>query len=270
MDFQKPFGLAVTHSGEYIITDRGGNRIFVFNNDGKLKTKFACDCLVNGVTVTKDNQILVAVSRSKSSIMRLYSTEGSLIEEHGEFYRYDNPSGIAMTSDQQVIISNLEGNNVYIFTDQKKLSSKFGWKGSGDQHFMSPNFVTVDQKDNIIVSDTGNNCIKVFDKSGKFKHKFGKLGSTPGCFNQPLGVAIDKDSNVIIADSNNHRVEAYSPKGKQYLSCILKDTDLIGPTVRPISVAVTPRNNIAVLLSGMQYAEVRVYHWESKNASTFY
>lgn len=259
-NFMKPYGLTVGRNGEYIVSDRGGNRILIFSNKGELKLCFNTDCTVNGIAVTKENDVLIAVSKSGSAIMRQYTFQGRCLHKIGDYYRYDVSSGITITPNNHVAITNVQADNILVFTDQRKFSVKFGWKGTGDRHFLNPQFIASTSKNYVVVSDTGNNCIKVLDLQGTFKRSFGGKGDAHGKLDTPLGVATDQEDNIIIADSNNYRVEIYTVKG-MYYTTLVQDTHLIGAGVRPINVAVTPRNNIAVLLAGTGFAEVRVYCW---------
>lgn len=266
VDFHKPFGFAAAKDNRLIVTDHGGNRVMIFQG-GELVKKFAIDCSVNDVTVLSNNTIMVCVNGSGSSIMRSYTMDGKLIEEFGHFYKLENASGIAVSSQNQVLVTGLENNCVYIFTDQRKFSSKFGRKGSGEDYFLSPMFIAINNKDHIVVSDYGNGCVKVFDRSGKFKHKVGHPGSNENSLIHPMGVCIDNDNNVIVADSGNFRVQAYTSKGK-FISSPLIKTDEIGVNIRPVHVAITSQNHLAVLLIGPQFAEVRVYLWHPKKMSS--
>ncbi|XP_045182127.2 tripartite motif-containing protein 2-like [Mercenaria mercenaria] len=267
-DFMKPFGLATGKNGEFVLSDRAGNRIFVFSNTGELKSRFNTNCSVNDVAITKENNIMIAVSKSGSAIMRMYSMEGRCLHVFGDYYKFDISSGITVTPSNHVAITNLAADNVLIFTEQRKFSIKFGWKGRGQNHFTQPYFVASTSKDYLVVSDTGNDCIKLFDVAGNFKRSFGSKGDHHSQLNTPLGVATDAEDNIIIADSGNFRVEIFTSKGSFY-STLIKETNLIGPDVKPINVAVTPKNNIAVLLCGTGYCEVRVFNWKPHSYSGF-
>ena len=255
----KPFGLAVSRAGEIIVSDHGGNRILVYNSGGHLLQKITCDCVVNGLSITQRNNILVAVNKSGSAIMRVYSTNGQCLAQYGEHYRFEHPCGVAVMSTGYTVVTGLENTCFYLFTEQYKFSQKVGRKGSGDEHFLTPYFVAVNSKDHIIVSDRNNNCVHVFDSMGKFKRRFGVRGSAHDQLHHPMGVCVDGSNNIIVADSDNHRVEVFSSKGK-YLASVVKFTSNIGTDVRPVNVAVTPNsNNVVVLLTGPQFAEIRVY-----------
>ncbi|XP_071100402.1 tripartite motif-containing protein 2-like [Haliotis cracherodii] len=257
VDFHKPVGLAVGRNGEIVVSDHGGYRILIFNSGGELVRKFGCECIINDVSVTAENTILVSV-KSKSSIMRKYTMEGRLLGEYGSHYRYEDAHGIAAMSTGHVVVSGLQNKCVYIFTEQYKFSDKFGRKGSGDEHFLTPYYVATNCKNNIVVTDRENHCVQVYNNAGKFKYRFGGKGSDHGQLQNPLGVCSDCENNIIVADSGNHRVEMFTSKGK-HMECIVRDTLDIGPGVTPILVGVTSRNNIVVLLQGTQFVEVRIY-----------
>lgn len=256
----KPYGLAAGKNGEFVISDKAGNRVFVFSNNGEFLSSFVVNCTVNGISITNDNKILLAVSKSGSAIMQLYSLAGQLLNSYGNFYKFDIASGITITPSNYVAITNLAADNILIFTEQRKFSTKFGRKGRGQDMFSQPSFIASTSKSYVVVSDTGNHCLKVFDTAGKLKRCISSQGTNHGQLSSPLGVATDKEDFIAVADTGNFRVEIYTVKGFFYTT-LIKDTNMIGPDVRPINVAVTPKNNIAVLLSGTGFCEVRVYNW---------
>lgn len=259
-DFHKPYSLAVGQNGQYAISERSGSRILVYSNTGILLSRITClNCKISGLTLMRDGNILVAVNAG-SAIMRIYNMDGKLLEDIGQFYKFAKPSGIAISSKHQIIVSDLESHNIMIFTDQMKFSTKFGSKGSGEKRFLSPNFLTVNCKDNIIISDCDNNCIQVFDHLGNFKHKFGSAGEDHGYLCCPMGVAVDSHNNIIVADAGNFRVEIFDKKGR-HIKCLVKDTDRIGNDAKPLDVAVTPKGDVAILFVGDNFAEVQVYQW---------
>ncbi|KAH3710443.1 tripartite motif-containing protein 3-like isoform X2 [Dreissena polymorpha] len=267
-NFLKPFGLAVNSKDEFIVTDRGGNRVFVFNSHGILACRFTTDCGVNGVAATRDGNILIAVNNDGSAIMRLYSIHGKLMQSVGKHFKFDHASGITVTQSDHVAISNIAADNVLVFTKNRSFSLKFGSKGGGNLHFKQPTHVTSTNKDYILVSDTGNHCLKLFDVQGNFKRSIGSHGNSCHQLDTPLGIACDANDNIIVADSNNFSVKIFSIKG-DYVTTLVKDTHEIGPGVKPINVAVTSNNNVAVLLFGTGYGEVRIYKWRGGNQVGF-
>lgn len=256
-DFHKPFGLAVSKTGDFVVTDMGGNRIFIFRNDGELKKRLTCECPIKDVAVNDRNELLVTVKKQGAGF-RCYDLTGRCLGEHGKFSIYEETQGIAPLLSGGLVISETKNHSVHILTNQYKMSTKIGRKGKGDGYFQSPSFVATDSKDNIIVSDEVNHYVQVFNAHGKFKLRFGSEGSRSGQLSQPKGICTDVDNNIIIADSGNYRVEMFSSHG-QYIRTIVKETNKLGVDVKPINVAMTPQGNVSVLLTGPYFAEVRVY-----------
>ena len=275
-DLHKPFGLAVSDNCDFIVTDISGNRIFVFDYSGQPKKAFSCDCRIKDVAVNSKNEIFVVVNKPGAAL-RNYSMSGQCLGEYGKSITHEESNGIALLSNGGAVITGKQNHNVYIMTDQYKLSSKFGRKGTGDGYFQSPAFVAVDSKGHIIVSDDANHNIQVFNSQGKFKVRFGGKGSSPGQLFHPSGIVTDADDNIIVADSGNCRVQMFTSKGT-FIRTIVDGTDQLGEDVRPVNVAMTPRANVAVLLKGNYFAEVRVYNPYSsgqgqtsvKESSTWY
>ncbi|XP_076457201.1 uncharacterized protein LOC143291260 [Babylonia areolata] len=257
IDFNKPLGLAVSDSCDFVITDTGESKIFVFDYKGQPKKAFHCDCRIKDVAVNSKNEIMVVVNKPAAAF-RCYDMNGRCLGEHGKSITHEEANGIAVMFNGGAVITGKQNHSVYIMTDQYKLSSKFGRKGDGDGYFQSPAFVATDAKGNIVVSDDRNCCVQVFNSQGRCKLRFGGPGSRPGQLLHPQGVATDAEDNIIVADSGNHRVEMFSSKGV-YLRTIVSGTDQLGEGVHPVNVALTPKGNIAVLLRGKYFAEVRLY-----------
>lgn len=264
-DFLKPFGLAVSREGSFVVSDSSGdqNRIFIFNSKGELTAAFNCGCKAKDLIVTKDNEIMVAVHKNVCAI-RHFTMAGMCKAEYGKFFTFEEPSGIGQLTNGGLVLTGTQNHSIYILTDQKKLASKFGRKGNGEGYFHYPGYVTVDSKNQIIVTDKVNNCVQVFTTDGKLRQCFGTTGVKHGQFQSPLGVCVDNSDNIIVADSGNSRVEVFSSKGR-WLKSVVTNINELGDKVKPVNVAVTPAGHIAVLLRGPYFAEVRVYASENKN-----
>lgn len=264
-DFSKPFGLAISDSCDFVVTDTGSNRIFVFDFKGQPKKAFHSDCRIKDVVINSRNEILVVVNKPGVAL-RCFDMNGRFLGEHGKSITHDDLQGIALLWNGGVVVTGIQNNSIYILTEQYKFSSKFGRKGSGDGYFQSPAFVASNSRSHIIVSDSTNHNIQVFSREGQFKLRFGGKGSRPGLLLNPMGVCTDVKDNIIIADSGNFRVEMFTAQGT-HLRSVITDTDKLGEDVHPVNVALTPCGDIAVLLNGKYFAEVRVYgsHSHSDN-----
>lgn len=242
------------------ICDELKQTISVFRSDGECLNCFKTDCLLKDIAWTPNGNLLVTVSRAGSSIMREYTRGGTLLRNYGSFYTYENPNGLTLNGKNEAIVTSLSNNCIHVFTSKRKMALKFGSKGSGSNHFFLPNYVTSNSKNDVIVSDTGNHRVKVHRRNGEFVRQFGGKGILPGDLFYPKGICTDALDNIYVADANNYRVQVFSPEGK-YISCPLQKTYTFGADIKPTHVAITPTNNLVVVLQGPNYAVIHIYNW---------
>ena len=92
-----------------------------------------------------------------------------------------------------------------------------GPAGSGvpGSSFSRPSDVAWDRAGNIYVADGmgANNRIAKFDKDGKFLKHWGSTGSGPGQFRGVKALAIDAQGNVYAADAGNKRIQVFDSEG---------------------------------------------------------
>lgn len=258
-DFEEPVGLSVSPEGHIIIGDQRDNRVFIFENTGKLQRVFTCQGHIQDLTTNHLGLIYVANTQARRSMVVCYNNKGHTVTSFGNFFTYEKPHGIAIMSDNHMVITSTETHLVYVLNEYGKMTHKFVGKGKDGKRLSYPYHVAVSRKDKIIVSDYGNDCIKVFDKQGKFKLQFGKTGSKPGQFSGPRGICIDNNNNILVADSRNHRIQAFTSHG-QLIRVVMQMTSYdIGAGGCPMNVAMLPNNKLVVLLTGSAYSQIRIY-----------
>jgi DNA-binding beta-propeller fold protein YncE len=71
------------------------------------------------------------------------------------------PSGIAVTEDGHVIVSDAGNNCIMVFNADFRCIRRFGRHGSRNCQFKSPRYLAVTPKNEIAVSDYGNHAVKV-------------------------------------------------------------------------------------------------------------
>uniref|UniRef100_A0A1X7SN58 SMP-30/Gluconolactonase/LRE-like region domain-containing protein n=1 Tax=Amphimedon queenslandica TaxID=400682 RepID=A0A1X7SN58_AMPQE len=121
------------------------------------------------------------------------------------------PSGISVTDDNHVIITEYYGNCVTILDREgKKVKSLGGEGGSGNVKFSHILGVAITPDKFILVSDSGK--IQKISMDGDLIASVGEKGSGPLQFNGPEGIAISPiTGQVYIADRNNHRIQVLNP-----------------------------------------------------------
>jgi hypothetical protein len=153
------------------------------------------------------------------------------------------PSGVAVNSDNNIIVSDSTNFNMQIFSNTGTFISKFGSGGPANGRFSfgpSHGSIAIDKSDNIYVVDLNapeqvaycykNKRIAIADSQNhriiiwelyaslgnvgvQFFTKFGSLGTTNGRFNSPSGIAFDMDGNIVVADTTNSRIQIFNSDG---------------------------------------------------------
>jgi len=152
----------------------------------------------------------------------------------GVLATFSSPSGVAVDSDDNVIVADT-GNNlirkITIAADGTATASTLAGSGTPGAlnlvgvlaEFNAPKGVAVDSDDNVYVVDTGNSTIRKITITtttsdgvetetatvSTFAGTAGTTGTDDGTgatarFNAPEGVAVDSSGNVYVADTANH------------------------------------------------------------------
>jgi tripartite motif-containing protein 71 len=113
---------------------------------------------------------------------------------HGEF---DIPIGLAMTRDDQILVSEFRNNRVQRFSAAGRFLAAYdvGEAAGG---------IAVDASGVFYVAHLMPGYISVHDPSGKEIRRFAKPGKGPGEFNQPGGIALAKDGTIYIKALATH------------------------------------------------------------------
>ena len=251
-------GLTISKvTGDIVISDCSLNKVLVYSLRGEYRSEFICDCSIRDVALTRAGTILLSVSRSDSKNIREYGFDGRLIGSFGPFCKYDNPFGITVTQQDEIIVTSLQQNNIQIFNDRKCSSFNFGSRGGGLNHFLLPYYVCMNNKGNIIVSDSGNHRIKVHKNDGSILLTIGNQGSENGELFYPMGICVDDHDNIYVADANNFRVQMFSPEG-EFIKCPISNTYEFGMDVKPTNVSIH-HNELVVVMRGTKFSQIQVY-----------
>ena len=118
------------------------------------------------------------------------------------------PSGVAVTKDGLVIVSEKNAHCITILDKEGKKIRLFGSHGTGRGRLSYPYGIGISSKGTILVADSSNHCIVEFTMEGECISCVGTLGKGPLQFNFPPGIAVDRTTGrVVVTDSNNHRVQ---------------------------------------------------------------
>ena len=117
------------------------------------------------------------------------------------------PSGVAVSDDGLVIVSESDGNCITILDKEGEKIRSFGSHGEGSEELERPQGVALSSKGTILVADTNNHRIQEFTMEGECISCVGSKGNGPLHFLYPYGVAVNKTTGqVYIAEESNHRI----------------------------------------------------------------
>ncbi|XP_068702467.1 tripartite motif-containing protein 2-like isoform X1 [Montipora foliosa] len=208
-----PVAIALNKRGNLIATD--AMIIRVYSSDGTLSHNFLpvyskrdSRPELSALTVDRDGVILAA-DLSNHRIQKFH-IDGHFVGFIGGSMYLQYPSGVAVTENNDVLISESERHQLKVFHKNTESFSVLGRRGVGKDHLMNPRGLAIDNKGNILVADSLNHRIQVIDAQGRFITSLGRLGSGPGCLDTPYAVAVNSRGQVIIADSGNHRITCFT------------------------------------------------------------
>ena len=187
--FDNPISIITDALGKLFVIDSDNDRIQVFDDTGKFKSKFG------------------------SSNNRLDEYLGSA-------------KGIAIQkSTKNIMVSNIENDSISVFDSTEKFLDKFD-SFDGNEKFKNPTNMIVDNSNQILfVSDTGNDRIIMFKLVNSntcptgttesvdgvcFVEEFGRKGTGDGQFDEPTGLAYDSSRDFLyVSDTYNDRIQIF-------------------------------------------------------------
>ena len=118
------------------------------------------------------------------------------------------PSGIAVTDDGLVIVSERYGNCITILDKVGNKIRSFGSKGDRRGQLKYPEGLAISSKGTILIADRGNDRIQEFTMEGECLSCVGSHDNGLLQFSYPRGIAVNKTTGqVYIADQCNHCVQ---------------------------------------------------------------
>jgi DNA-binding beta-propeller fold protein YncE len=174
--------------------------------------------------------------------MYLFQIDASAVPGGSGF----SPSFVALDRNNNVYVTDDNGNRIVKFTAGGTYLTQWGSFGSGNSQFSYPYGITLDSSNNVYVADFGNNRVEKFDSSGNYLTQWGSFGSGNGQFEDPLGIAADSQGNVFVSDFYNSRIEKFDSLGN-YLTQWGSPGSGNGQFLRPQGVAVDSSNNVYVV-----------------------
>ena len=165
--FSSPCGMSISTEGLIYICDRGNHRVTVHDEEGKFLFGFGskgsgsgCFEWLQDVALLKGSDGLVYVTDwTKNMKISVWSKEGSFKRIFQPKY---DPTCIAATSDNHLLITSFSFHTVMVYTLEGELVHEFARLGSNAGGVNGPWGICIDNSGVVYVVDKGNNRIQVF------------------------------------------------------------------------------------------------------------
>lgn len=221
-------GLALDQEGDLYVVDQGNSRILKFDDTGKFVMQWGGKGAGNGQFDMsgdpKGNETgLVAIAPQGN----VYVTDKAHVQKfdgQGKFLAkwavqgtsdgvYPLAGAIAIDSQNDVYVVNMDNNNVQKFDANGKFLLKWGEQGDGQGQFGTPNSVAVDTQGNILVADAFTKRLQKFDSNGKFLSQV-YLGAVDGLVVSPASLLVTDQGQIYVGEFGNQRVVEFDKSGK--------------------------------------------------------
>ena len=118
------------------------------------------------------------------------------------------PSGVAVTNDGQVIVSERDGHCISILDKEGKKIRSFGSYGITRGQLKYPEGVAISLKGTILVADSNNHRIQEFTMDGKYKCHVCNRRCRCLQFYYPHGIAVNRTTGqVVVTEYGHHNVQ---------------------------------------------------------------
>jgi DNA-binding beta-propeller fold protein YncE len=201
---RKPINIAVDADGTRYVTDRGLQRVLVYDDQNRYVRAFGgpevwapTDVVISGEELyvsDLDNGQIVVVDKNSGEELRRLGEEGI---ERAQFMF---PTNLALDRDGNIYVADTGNYRIQKVDARGRQLREFGAVGDGLGHFARPKGIAVDGEGRVYAVDAAFANIQIFDAEGRLLLVFGGAGPAPGNMYLPAKVAIDYDHIEFFAD----------------------------------------------------------------------
>ena len=217
-EVRHPWGIAINHKAEIVISERFSGLISTYTPSGKkIRTIDLRECKPFGLALDREGNILVTEDTNNS--IRKYSPEGQLLASAGTTgsgrLQFNSPDDIAVnTKNNKVYVADNGNNRIQIMNSDLTFLATFGKQGQGKGQFDYPSSIACDSAGNVYVADSANSRIQVFTAEGKFLRTFGRFGTGMGKLKWPHGIALDPSNEHVYVSKMNSSISVFTRDGR--------------------------------------------------------
>jgi DNA-binding beta-propeller fold protein YncE len=216
--FLAPQCVAVDADDNFYVTDSEAGKIFVFDNENKLRrvigsikggegyfkrpTGIAVDSAGKQIFVSDTLRHKIFVLDMQGSILKTIGQNGA---GDGEF---NFPTELRWTGNELLVVDAMNF-RIQAFDASGAFRYAIGDAGDRSGAMFRPKGVGIDSEQHLYIVDALWDTVQVFDREGQLLYYFGQSGNAPGEFSLPSGLFIDRNDAIYVVDSLNRRVQVF-------------------------------------------------------------
>ena len=224
--FNVPWGISIDPDGDVFVTDRGNNRIQVFDANGVFQRKWGSSgtgktqfVAVRGIAVNQnsnddDREYVSDPGQSGSRQFRKFNESGGWLADLAPD-TMDDPFGATRDSEGNIWVVDTAG-IVFLFSSSGELIADWSPTGNGDISGAEGIAIFADKDADatfVYVARTDSSTVVKFEYVNnsndglEFIAKAGSFGTGSSQFKKPASVAADKCGNLWVSDTENNRIQ---------------------------------------------------------------
>ena len=123
--------------------------------------------------------------------------------------------GIAVNTEDQLVVTDNLGHCVYVFDKTGKRLRKTGGEGSHTGQLKFPKSISFLNDNEVLIADSSNCRIQRLNiQTGTAVKSFGKKGREKGEFDRPIDVTVDDEERIVVTEWGNGRIQVMSDEGE--------------------------------------------------------
>lgn len=216
---QLPEEIAIDLFGNVLVIHRFDQRVLIFNETGRLLSKFGSRGDKNGefqgiggIALNGDGNILICDYRD--SRVQRFTGQGAFMSTPVRWKQNDAKGFISMaceTSSGNIYVCDAEFGNecIRIFNAEGRFIRQTLLRTSPAERNSSWIRVLADRNGRMAVIGEGDEKVHIVSAGGQPIHQVGTYGDLNGQFRSPIGIAVDSNGNLLVADRYNFRIQAF-------------------------------------------------------------
>ena len=214
--FLSPVGIAVANDSIWV-TDSELSLVYQIKQNGELLKSFGRDVLnrPTGIAYDAVRQRLFVADTADSKI-RIFNTEGKLIDEWGSFGprdgQFNRPTFLAYRGGRLYVADSLNA-RIQVFDSLGNRVQSLGHRGLYVGDFSRPKGVAIDSDGNLYVAESYYDHVLVYNDRGDLLMSLGGSGVAAGKFMQPTGIWVDPGNRLFVSDMLNSRISIFQYLG---------------------------------------------------------